>query len=422
MPNGFVYILECSDGSFYTGSTINIEQRLNEHNNGQGANHTKKRLPVKLVFLEEFDRIDDAFNREKQIQGWSRNKKIALINRDFEKLPELAECKNESHFKKWLRLRSATNQHSLIIDKEKNMQTYYSHGKLLLTAEYVVLDGAKALAIPTVFGQSLHVEKEATNKLTWNSLDHNENIWFNAVFSFQNETVSIENTTNSEISNRLLQIITAVKQLNPKFLKDEGFKISTVLEFPKNWGLGTSSTLINNIANWAKVDAYKLLELTFGGSGYDIACAQEDSTLTYQLNDKKRVIEYVNFNPNFKNNLYFVHLNKKQNSRDGIAHYKANRNNLEVTIATINAITEQMIICETLDKFQSLINEHEQTIASVTNQIPVKQLLFDDFNGSIKSLGAWGGDFILVASKNNPTEYFKNKGFDTILSYTDMVL
>ena len=110
------------------------------------------------------------------------------------------------------------------------MQTYYSHGKLLLSAEYVVLDGAKALAIPTVFGQSLHIEKEATNKLTWNSLDHNQKEWFNAEFSFQNETVSIENTTNSEVSNRLLQIITAVKQLNPKFLKDEGFKISTVLE------------------------------------------------------------------------------------------------------------------------------------------------------------------------------------------------
>ena len=98
------------------------------------------------------------------------------------------------------------------------MKTYYSHGKLLLTAEYVVLDGAKALAIPTVFGQSLHVEKETINKLTWNSLDHNQNVWFSAKFSFQDKSVSIENTTNPEISDRLLQIITAVKQLNPIFL------------------------------------------------------------------------------------------------------------------------------------------------------------------------------------------------------------
>lgn len=76
---GFMYILLCSDGSYYTGSTIDLEKRINEHQNGNGANHTKKRLPVELVYFEEFDRIDLAFNREKQIQKWSRIKKEALI-------------------------------------------------------------------------------------------------------------------------------------------------------------------------------------------------------------------------------------------------------------------------------------------------------------------------------------------------------
>ncbi len=108
MPKGYVYILECSDGSYYTGSTIDIELRINQHNDGQGANHTKKRLPVELVYLEEFQRIDDAFYREKQIQGWSRVKKEALIQNKFEALSKLSECKNDSHYKMWLRLRSAT--------------------------------------------------------------------------------------------------------------------------------------------------------------------------------------------------------------------------------------------------------------------------------------------------------------------------
>lgn len=81
---GFVYILECSDGSYYTGSTNNLERRLNEHQNSQGANYTKNRLPVKLVYFEEFERVEDAFHREKQIQGWSRRKKKALIeNRNW---------------------------------------------------------------------------------------------------------------------------------------------------------------------------------------------------------------------------------------------------------------------------------------------------------------------------------------------------
>ncbi len=96
MKKGYTYILECSDGSFYTGSTIDLARRFIEHQNGEGANHTKKRLPIKLVYVEEFERIDQAFRREKQIQGWGRSKKWALIENTPEKLHELAKCKNDS--------------------------------------------------------------------------------------------------------------------------------------------------------------------------------------------------------------------------------------------------------------------------------------------------------------------------------------
>jgi len=87
---GWMYILKCSDGSYYTGSTNNLEFRLCQHENGEGANHTKRRLPVKLVYFEEYPRIDDAFYREKQIQGWNRRKKEALINGENRSLPKLA--------------------------------------------------------------------------------------------------------------------------------------------------------------------------------------------------------------------------------------------------------------------------------------------------------------------------------------------
>jgi len=87
---GYMYILECCDGSFYTGSTKNLEKRLWEHQNMMGANHTKKRQPVELVYFEEFDRIDDAFYREKQVQGWRRKKKLALIQSHFENLSILS--------------------------------------------------------------------------------------------------------------------------------------------------------------------------------------------------------------------------------------------------------------------------------------------------------------------------------------------
>ncbi|MDP4845486.1 MAG: GIY-YIG nuclease family protein [Salibacteraceae bacterium] len=100
MPKGFTYILECSDGSYYTGSTVNLELRLKQHNAGEGANHTRKHLPVKLLYYEEYSRIDQAFFREKQIQGWNRGKKEALMNGDIEVLEALSVCKNDSHSSK----------------------------------------------------------------------------------------------------------------------------------------------------------------------------------------------------------------------------------------------------------------------------------------------------------------------------------
>jgi putative endonuclease len=87
---GYMYILECSDGSYYTGRTTDLELRLQQHQSGEGANHTKKRLPVTLVYYEEYSRIDEAFYREKQVQGWSRKKKEALINENPQLLPQLA--------------------------------------------------------------------------------------------------------------------------------------------------------------------------------------------------------------------------------------------------------------------------------------------------------------------------------------------
>jgi len=95
----YMYILQCADGSYYTGSTKNLEMRLAQHQNGKGANHTKKRLPVQLVYFEEYDRVEQAFYREKQVQGWSRKKKEALIKNMPDELKKLSECMNESHCK-----------------------------------------------------------------------------------------------------------------------------------------------------------------------------------------------------------------------------------------------------------------------------------------------------------------------------------
>ncbi|MCF7567600.1 GHMP kinase [Sabulilitoribacter arenilitoris] len=311
------------------------------------------------------------------------------------------------------------------------MERFYSNGKLLLTGEYVVLDGALSLAIPTKYGQSLEIEPFDTPKIIWTSFDEKETIWFECQFLIFREM--LKQAEHDETSDKLIKILNIAKKLNPKFLSSvKGFKVTTKLDFPRHWGLGTSSTLINNIAKWAKVDAYLLLNKTFGGSGYDIACAQHNKPITYQLinsdmlkqvqHDKTRIIKEVNFNPSFKNQLYFVYLNQKQNSRDGIAQYKKNTSNLSQSISEINTITQNIITCKTLADFVFLIEKHEIIISKIIKQKPVKERLFNDFNGGIKSLGAWGGDFVLVASKDNPETYFKKKGFNTIIPYQDMIL
>jgi putative endonuclease len=90
----FVYMLRCSDSSYYVGSTTNLERRLAEHAAGAGSQYTRRRLPVALVFAQQFDRIDEAFAREKQVQGWSRRKREALIAGECNELPRLSRKVN----------------------------------------------------------------------------------------------------------------------------------------------------------------------------------------------------------------------------------------------------------------------------------------------------------------------------------------
>ncbi|WP_299111072.1 GYDIA family GHMP kinase [uncultured Winogradskyella sp.] len=305
------------------------------------------------------------------------------------------------------------------------MKTFRSNGKLLITGEYVVLDGAKALAIPTIYGQSLIVEKNNTNTIAWKSYNELGEVWFEHEFSF-NDFEFVTKQLGKDVVIRLRQIIIEAKHLNPKFLNThQGYNITTHQDFNRKWGLGTSSTLINNIANWAKVNAYQLLFNTFGGSGYDIACAKNNTPIIYQWNRSYNpVVKNVTFNPSFKEHLYFVYLNQKQDSREGMSSYTLNTYDKDKVALgkPITAITEQIINCETLSEFNSLIVKHENLVSEIIKLEPVKSSLFKDFDGAVKSLGAWGGDFVLATSKTNPVDYFKSKGYETVIPYNEMVI
>lgn len=299
-------------------------------------------------------------------------------------------------------------------------QTFYAHGKLLLTGEYLVLQRAKALALPLKLGQSLSVTPgNQKNKINWKALSPNGN-WFSC--KFQLPHFKIIHSTDSEKAELLKKILETIRQLNPEFSFEKGLNIHTKLEFDPQWGLGSSSTLIANIASWTNVDAYQLNELIFKGSGYDIACANADGPIFYRSGEKPIP---VNLSFPFEDHLHFIYSGTKKNTRHGIDHFLKTKADIPKGIRQINEISENIIRVKTLDDFQQLINEHEKIISGIIDEQSVQNKYFSDFNGVVKSLGAWGGDFLLAASSMNEKEtkdYFRQKGLQTIFTWKELIL
>lgn len=287
----------------------------------------------------------------------------------------------------------------------------------MLTGEYVVLDGAMALAIPTKYGQTLEVKTSDSPGIHWKSLDEKGNIWFEDIFDLKN--LEGQDSQNP-ISKTLSTILQEAKKLNPDFISEaKGLDITTKLDFPRNWGLGTSSTLINNIAQWAQVNAFTLLNNSFGGSGYDIATAQNDFPIFYRTTKTRPEIIKAPLAWNFKESLFFVHLNQKQDSKQGIAHYNKMTEDKGI-IQRISEISIQLSECKSLKEFENLMEEHERIISKTINLPTIKESLFNDYPGLIKSLGAWGGDFVLATGSEKDREYFRGKGYGTIISFMEM--
>jgi mevalonate kinase len=297
-------------------------------------------------------------------------------------------------------------------------ETFYSNAKLLITGEYVVLDGSWALATPLRVGQKMEVFEHAPT-LLWKNFDRNGKLWFEAEFELSPDFKELF-SSEKKISETLRLILKQTRKLNPAFLQNLGAEVHNHLSFEKEWGLGSSSTLINNLAQWAKIDPFDLQQNTFGGSGYDIACAAYDVPILFlKKNDKVEIIP-IKINWPFKDELFFVYLNQKQNSRESISYYKQLPQADEKTLRQFSDLSTKFVLCATLDDFEKLIQKHEALMSKLLNLPPVKEKLFPDYPGSIKSLGAWGGDFVLVTRKD-VQQYFPQKGFSIVFSFKDLV-
>lgn len=304
----------------------------------------------------------------------------------------------------------------------------YAHGKLLLTGEYFVLDGAWALAVPTRRGQHLTAASVPTNALQWTSYDDQGHPWFEATWEWRDAQPVLTAATDATTAERVGQIIAAIAEQRPAAWADAlaGRHLSFRLEFPRDWGLGSSSTLICLLAQWTQTDAYQLLDATFGGSGYDIACGTANAPVLYQrtLDGRPNALTF-DWEPTYHEQLFFVYLGQKQDSREGIRHYRELCGVPAVLIDEVSQLTQSFVEARNLDTAAQVAAAHEALVSSVL-QIPrVQTQRFGDFPGVVKSLGAWGGDFAMALSPLSAAEteaYFRDKGCSVVVRYGEMVV
>jgi len=302
------------------------------------------------------------------------------------------------------------------------IKLFESRAKLMISGEYLVLKGTRSLAAPLRFGQKLMVnEIDGLPSVRWESMINND-LWFTTTLLLPDFRIGITNRT--DLSETLRRILVAAKALNPHFLELKcEYQVTSVMDFDPQWGIGSSSSLISNVAYWAECDPFKLNFQIFNGSGYDIACARSSNPIIYELKDDQPCYRKANFYPSFHKQLYFVYLNQKQNSKESIRKLDLSNINSK-DILDISNLTLDIENATNLETFKSQIDQHEALIANIIQQQPVKSQLFKDFEGSVKSLGAWGGDFILAASSESEDyiiKYFKSKKLNTIFHFDEIV-
>jgi mevalonate kinase len=295
------------------------------------------------------------------------------------------------------------------------LQEFWVPGKLLLTGEYLVLRGAEALSVPTRFGQYLALKPPKPNCfLFWEAFSHNGAKWLEVSFNQQLEITYSSHPKKALVLQKLLQ---QAQALGANF--GHPAKVQTKLEFSRNWGLGSSSTLVALIAKWLNVPALPLFFNALSGSGYDVATALENKPILYKLEDPEKASWQKVQMPAVVSQSKFVYLGKKQDSAAAVANFKS----IAVSskqVADLSALSHQLLRCQSIKELAQILETHEELTAGILKQKPLKEKLFSDFKGAIKSLGAWGGDFAWVVEEELQPNYFKNKGVKIERTFEEM--
>ena len=300
---------------------------------------------------------------------------------------------------------------------------FYGRGKLLLTGEYAVVNGAKALALPTQKGQKLTVSTGRGSDIKWKSLTPDGETWFTAKISlFDFSTLK---SSDAAIAEKLENILEAAVRLNSDFLSTwKGIKVTTELEFPQEWGWGSSSTLVYNIAQWADVDPYDLYAATFGGSGYDIACAGAKGPLLYhKVSDQLVDVRSASIDTSLQKHLYFIYSGQKAESKEALQYLQEHKMEGSL-VEEVSSISSSLSESSKVIDWVKGIEIHNALLTDYLDR-DCPAAAFPDFQGAVKALGAWGGDFLLAVSPESPSyvkSYFSEKALPKVLTYADVAV
>lgn len=300
---------------------------------------------------------------------------------------------------------------------------YYSKGKLLFSGEYLVLYGAKALAAPLKYGQRMLVaETSEPGILHWETYVLDK-LWFSAGFNLRDmKTLHCSDENTAFFIRKLLK---EGGNLQPALkLPAQGFFVRNYIDFDLNWGMGSSSSLVSNFAFWLDIDLFTLYKALFKGSGYDVFCARANSPVIYQLKENKPEIVKVALQSAVTDSLYFIYLGRKQDSQESVERFREKPSVGDHLISQVSILTEKMTNAVSPNDFMKIMRKHEEALSKILHQPMVKEKHFPDFNGEVKSLGAWGGDFIMACTTMSPGEvsgYFLKKGYTVIFQWNEII-
>lgn len=302
------------------------------------------------------------------------------------------------------------------------MKSYHARGKLLISGEYMVMHGSRALAVPLKLGQSLQVTASGSHRTFKWTAHYQNRPWFSA--EFDPCGLKVIRTSESGIALRLKDLLDACLELRPAF-RDllPGTDAATYLDFSPEYGFGSSSTLTSLVAEWAGVDPFKLHFSVFKGSGYDVACASAQGPIFYMLRGNSPVIDPAAFHPPFSDQIYFAWLGKKQSTAAHLETITAHFHADQASIRLFSRITAVLAGAKTLDEFRGAMEEHESALSCLLGYDRVSTR-FPGIPASVKSLGAWGGDFVMVATETDKAsllEYLRERGISIVYGYKELV-